>query len=215
MTSDEQLTRDIGYELGHDTRVDAVHLHVAVQDGAAVLSGSAPNLASKQAALAAARRVTGVRRVFDGIAVDTSLDGPADGEIAERVRAILALDAAVPPGAIEVDVAEGRVTLTGSVDWGYQREAARSAAARISGAVAVLDRIEVAGPPSVSDIRGRILAALEHLVESETSALTIEIEQGVVRLAGSLDGAACREAAVQATRTAPGVVSVENELEAS
>lgn len=215
MADDARLKRDVLYELDHDARVGAAHLHVTVSDGVAVVSGSLPNLTAKQAALAAARRVPALRRAFDGIAIDPALGSPTDAEIAERVRAILMLDAAVPAGVLDVAVAEGRVTLSGAVDWGYQREAARSAAARIGGVTHVVDRIEVSGPPSVADLRGRILAALEQLVEAEAAAIDIEIEAGVVRLRGALDGAACRKAAEQAARAAPGVVRVENLLNAA
>ena len=213
-TSDDQLTRNIRYELEHDARVDAAHLHIAVTEGVAVLSGSAPNLAARQAAKAAAGRVGGLRRIFDAIAIDEALVPPSDAEIANRVQAILRLDAAIPADAIAVEVQNRVVTLLGTVDWPYQREAARSAAARIAGVARVGDRIKVSGPPSVADLRGRILAALERLVETEAAALEIEVRDGVVRLTGTLDGAAARAAAEEAAKAAPGVIEIRNNLRA-
>lgn len=212
--SDDQLARNIRYELDHDSRVDAAHLRVSVNDGVAVLSGSAPNLAAKQAAHAAACRVADLHSVCDGILIDAALAPPGDAEIADRVQAILGLDAAVPPGAICVEVAKGTVVLLGSVDWPYQRDAARSAAGRIAGVTQVADRIVVTGPPSVPDLRGRILAALERLVGTETAALDIQVSDGIVQLRGTLDGAQARAVAAEAVKAAPGVLEVRNQLEA-
>ncbi|MCW3846014.1 BON domain-containing protein [Sphingomonas sp. LB-2] len=209
---DAQLLRDVRRELGSDHSIDASAIHVAVQDGVVVLSGSVANVGAREAAASAARRVPDVRRVFEKISVrpvDPALD---DAAIAARVHAILDLDAAVPTGAVDVAVDKGFVTLTGEVDWPYEREAARSATSRIAGVTGVACRIETRGPPSVADLRGRILAALEGLVEAQAAAIEIAVEDGVVQLAGMLGGTACRDAAERAVREAPGVRSVESHL---
>ena len=82
---DDQLVRDVRRALGSDHSIDSAAIHVSVQDGVAVLSGSVANSAAKEAATAAARRVPGIRRVFETIALrpaDPSLD---DCVIAQRV----------------------------------------------------------------------------------------------------------------------------------
>ncbi len=210
--TDQQLLRDVRQELGSDPAVDTVAIHVAVQDAVVVLSGSVANLATRHAAVTGARRVPGVRRVFESITVkpaDPTLD---DAAIAARVRAILDLDAAVPEDAVDVAVDNGLVSLTGEVDWPYEREAARTAAARIAGVTGVACRIEARGPPSVADLRGRILAALEGTIEAEAAGLEIAIEDGVVRIDGTLCGAAHRDAAERAVGEAPGVARVESNI---
>lgn len=212
LPTDPQLLRDVRQELAGDRAVDAAAIHVAVQDAVAVLSGSVANAAAKQAAVVAARRVPGVRRVFDSIAVKAADPAFDDAAIARRVSAILALDAAVPDDGVAAAVDHGFVTLSGEVDWPYQREAARSAAARIAGVVGVTCRIETRGPPSAADLRGRILAALEGAVEAETAGLEIAVDHGVVQLDGALAGASHRDAAERAVREAPGVIRVENHL---
>lgn len=212
--TDPQLLRDVRQELGSDRAVDAAAIHVAVQDAVVVLSGSVANAAAKEAAVIAGRRVPGIRRVFESIVVKPADHALDDTAIANRVRAILELDAAVPCDGAIVAVDKGQVTLTGEVDWPYEREAARTAAARIAGVVGVTRKIEARGPPSVADLRGRILAVLEGAVEAEAAGLEIAVDQGVVQLGGALAGASHRDAAERAVREAPGVIRVENHLTA-
>ena len=56
-----------------------------------------------------------------------------DMDIAADIRSALALDYQVPDDRISVSVVDGHMTLTGNVDWYYQRDAAEEDAAMIQG----------------------------------------------------------------------------------
>ena len=117
-----QLRRDILDELEYEPSVDAAHIGVAVDKGVVTLTGHVAKYAEKQAALAAVRRIQGVRAIADEIKVRYPSDKKtSDDEIAKRAIDILGWDTMVPSGSIQVMVRDGWVTLTGTVDWYYQK----------------------------------------------------------------------------------------------
>jgi osmotically-inducible protein OsmY len=125
--SDLTLRQDIVDELEFEPRVDAANIGVAVTKGVVTLTGHVSSYAQKIAAEAAARRVKGVRAIAQEIEVRFPFEKKdADDEIAKRVVDILQWDSMVPDEAIQVSVQRGWITLTGTVDWQYQRMAAEA-----------------------------------------------------------------------------------------
>lgn len=212
MDDDPQLLRNVRDELDWDRAVDHTAVHVIVQDGVAILSGSVASYASKVAAEKAARRAFGIKGVFDGITVRPEDPDATDAAVAQRVAAMLDLDALVPRGTVSVAVERGHATLTGAVQWDYQREAARTGAARVRGVTGVTCLVQVHGTPSLTDIRGRIVTALEHAAESDADAIHIELDGGRVRLSGRVATRREREIAEDAVRGAPGVTQVDDQI---
>ena len=120
-----QLRQDILDELEFEPSVSAAHIGVAVEAGVATLSGHVGSYAEKLAAVAATRRVRGVKAIADEIEVRYAIDKKTgDDEIAKRAVDILDWDTMVPSGSIQVMVRGGWVTLSGNVDWFYQKKAA-------------------------------------------------------------------------------------------
>jgi osmotically-inducible protein OsmY len=111
-------------ELDWDPKVDANSLGVNAKDGSIVLTGSVSSHAEKLAAVKAAERVYGVRAVAAEITVElpgASVEG--DAEIAETIARQLHWNTVVPE-TVTADVENGFVTLRGTVEWAYQRDAA-------------------------------------------------------------------------------------------
>lgn len=212
MQEDEQLLRNVRDELGWDPAVDHGAIHVVVQDGVVILSGTVTSHAAKLAAEKAAHGAFGIRGVFDGITVGNDPEA-TDEAILARVRAMLELDAAVPAHTLEAAVENGHATLSGTVDWEYQREAARSAAGRVRGVTGVTTHVQVSGIPSIADIRGRVVTALQQAAEADAATIRIELDGSTVRLEGTLPSAHERDIAEAAARAAPGVADVEDRIE--
>jgi osmotically-inducible protein OsmY len=144
--SDYQVQRDVLGELTWDTLVHETEVGVEVDGGIVTLTGTVSSWTKKQAAVAAAHRVAGVRDVADDIAV-ASPDGPrSDTDIARAVRRALGLDVVVPEAKIQSTVAQGVVTLTGQVTSGGQRDAAVRAVRNHGGVVAVRDGLRIEPP---------------------------------------------------------------------
>ena len=123
--SELPLRQDILDELEFEPSVDAAHVGVAVESGVVTLSGHVASYAEKLAAVTATRRIRGVRAIADEIEVRYPSDKKIpDDEIAKRTIDILEWDTVVPSAAVQVIVRDGWVTLTGTVDWQYQKKAA-------------------------------------------------------------------------------------------
>src|SRR5215831_13124359 len=122
MTTDEKLQADVLEELAWEPRVDAAHIGVTAKNGVVTLLGHVASFPEKYAAELAARRVRGVRAIAQELEVHLpDHKKRADDEIAGRAVALLQWDASVPAERIQVKVERGYVTLTGEVDWNYQR----------------------------------------------------------------------------------------------
>ena len=125
MNNDHKLKTDILAELTWEPGVNADHIGVTANDGVVTLSGHVNSFWQKQVAEAAAGRVQGVKAIAEEIEVRLPLHCKRnDDEIAAAALNRLAWDTSVPKDAVLVKVEKGFVTLTGQVDWHFQRESA-------------------------------------------------------------------------------------------
>lgn len=213
MKTDSQLQQDVMAELEFEPSVDHADIGVAVMDGVVTLSGFVKSFAEKMAAERAARRVRGVHAIAEEIKVRYPSDKKtSDPEIAKRILDLFKWDALIPDDKITVKVENGWVTLTGTVDWFYQGEAARKAAGKISGVTGVSNLTEVRERPRVGDIRDRISAAFKRSADIDASTVTVTTDGGKVTLGGKVRAWNERRLAEQAAWAAPGVTKVEDNI---
>lgn len=213
MSDDLILQQMVIDELMYDPRVDAAHIGVSIRDGVVSLSGHVASFAEKQAAEQAVRRVKGVRAVAQELAVALPADKrTADDEIAARAVRILDWDVLIPPRSIDVKVEHGIVTLSGTVNWGFERTEAEDDVRKLGGVVSVLNDIRVRPRVADEDVRGAIRAALERHAELEASRITVAVEDGKVVLSGTTESWGERQELERAAWSAPGVTEVENHV---
>jgi osmotically-inducible protein OsmY len=213
MRSDTELRDDVVDELAWEPAVDAEHLAVICRDGVVTLSGHVASYAAKTAAERAARRVKGVRAIAMEIDVHLPSDKKtADDEIAARAVKILQWDATLPADRIQVEVEEGIVTLTGTVDWGYQRNEAERDIRKLTGVKGIVNGLNVEPPARASGVHDRILGALKRNAEIGASHIKVTSFEGRVVLSGTVSSWVEREAAERAAWSAPGVISVEDNI---
>ena len=175
----EQLRQSVIEELEFDPSIDAAGIGVAVENGVVTLSGHVHSYAAKLAAERAARRVRGVRAIAQEIEVRYPSDKKtADDEIAKRAVAILQWDAMSLPGAVKITVQKGWVTLSGEVDWQYQRTAAEQVVRRLSGVTGVINNIVIKRTVYVADIKQKIENALARHAKIEVQAIRITVHDG-------------------------------------
>ena len=213
MVHDDVLKRDVTDELDWEPSLDAAHIGVACRDGVVTLSGHVESYAEKAAAERAVRRVRGVKAIAMEIDVRLPWDKKtADDEIAARAVKLLGWDVAVPDERIEVEVEGGVVTLSGAVDWRYQRANAEADIRKLTGVTGVINRITVAPSARAPDVRGEIQKAFRRNAEFDASNVTVTVLDGKVILGGKVNAWIERELAERAAWSAPGVVAVEDHI---
>lgn len=214
MKTDAHIKADVTDELAWDPAVNATGIGVAVKDGVVTLTGHLDSYAEKHAVERAVHRVAGVR----GIAVEldvrlTAQHKRSDSDIAQAAATALQLNSLVPDEKIQVLVENGRVTLTGEVDWSYQLASAEQCVRPLAGVRGLSNRITIKSRASSKDVGAQISAALTRQAEREAKHITVEVEGSVVTLWGKVHSLAEREAAVGAAFSARGVSRVVDKLE--
>jgi len=210
---DLTLQRDVIDELEWEPAVNAEHIGVTARDGVVALTGHVESFAEKLAAEKAALRVKGVRALAQNIEVKLPTSKKtADDEIAARGIKMLEWDVLVPSNRISVKVDHGVVTLSGDVDWFYQRDEAERDVWRLSGVRDVVNMVKVRPHAQPTDVEDRIRRALERSADLEASHITASVKEGTVTLRGTVGAWIERETAERAARAAPGVVTVKNEI---
>ncbi len=218
MPDDQTLQALVMEELEWEPSFDAAHVGVAAKDGVVTLSGFVDSYAAKAAAEGAASRVRGVKAIAEEIEVRLAQDHKrSDPEIAERAVRILAWDVEVPADRIQVKVEHGLVTLTGEVEYFFQKASAEADVRRLGGVRGVVNLVRVApGAPRTTDpvaVRQKIESALRRNAEVEATHILIGVEGGRVTLRGSVKTWWERQVAETAARSAPGVLEVSDEIE--
>ena len=126
MKTDSQVQRDVMTELQWEPTLHAAEIGVAVKDGVVTLSGHVDSYTKGWAAERAANRVSGVKAVAEEITV--KLPDPyrrADADIARSATNVLERHFLVPHDRVKATVQGGRITLSGDVDWYYQKRMRR------------------------------------------------------------------------------------------
>jgi len=213
MSSDLQLRQDVLDELEFEPSVNAAHIGVTANHGVITLTGFVTSYAEKTMAERAARRVKGVKAIAEEIEVRLPSDTKrADDEIAARAVDILRWQVGVPADRIKVKVEKGVVSLTGEVEWQFQKTEADHVVHKLSGVADVVNQIRVASPVHAFEVKEKIEKALQRSAELEASRITVETEGGRVILKGRVRAWYERDIAERAAWSAPGVTEVQDRL---
>lgn len=212
--TDAMLRQRVIDEIEFEPRVEGQHIAVMAERGVVTLTGHVASIAERMYAVEAARRVRGVRAIADDIEVRLpTAPKTADDQIARRAADILDWDIHVPPRAIGVVVENGWVTLSGTVNWKFQRSAAEADIHKLTGVRGVSNHVQVRPGIDAANLKERIEAALKRRAEVEAGGVRVSIEGGNrVVLEGSVDSFRERLAAEDAAWSAPGVADVDDRL---
>jgi osmotically-inducible protein OsmY len=120
----------------------------------------------------------------------------------------------VPKDSVNVLVQDGWVTLSGRVDWYYNKSAAEDDVRKLSGVRGVTNKITIRQPSvDSSNVKSKIESALRRHAEIEANAIRVTVQNGnKVELEGKVDNWDERRAVENAAWSAAGVASVEDRL---
>jgi osmotically-inducible protein OsmY len=209
--TDEQIQTEVLAELKWDARVQPNEIGVAVKNGIVTLTGWIDSYTKKLAAEEAAHRVRGVKAVANNIEIRLPMER-TDADIAAAAVHALEWDASLPTDKIRVTVANGWVTLTGKVEWGYQKEEAERCVRRLTGVKGVTNLIIVQPSLTPSELKKKIEEALVSSAQLDAERITVEVRGSKIVLKGTVRSWAERLEAERAAWSAPGITEVENRI---
>jgi osmotically-inducible protein OsmY len=238
--SDEALAEQVEIVLDRDAALQGSDIEVkSVNGGVVVLAGEAKTLSAHQRAIRDARAVPGVRQVASEI---RSPDTLADAEIWEdgkepaagagfqaaasdawlttKVKVQLMAEPGLSPLAVHVDTRDGVVTLFGTVSTAQLRDRAATQAKSVSGVRAVENDLQVV--PEVAaerveaqddELKEAVAQRLDARESLDDADIEVGVENGVVRLTGTVASQTDRLTALTVARGTKGVGSVLDGLE--
>lgn len=211
--TDIEIRQDVLDELDWDPDLIPCEIGVAVKEGVVTLTGWTDSYLHRESAQDATFRVLGVRAVANELEVRLpSTAERTDADLARAALDALHWDAAIPTGNIDLMVRKGRVTLTGTVEWHFQREAAERVVRRLAGVRDVNNHLTVQIHPMPSDVQTRIEQALIRSAEVDAKRINVAIRGTVAVLTGTVRTYAEKRAAQRSALAAPGVTAVENHI---
>ena len=208
MKTDSQLQQDVMAELKWEPAVHAAQIGVEVKHGVVTLDGAVSSYTEKWNAERAAQRVQGVK----ALAVELKVQLPefgrrTDTDIAESAQNILSWTSSLPTDAVKVQVEGGWLTLSGDVEWQFQRQDAADGVRHLLGVTGISNQIGIKPPLSATVVKADIEAALQRRAVADAKTIHVDVHGTDVTLTGTVHSWGERELA---TRSAWGTAGVRN-----
>lgn len=213
MKTDANLKQDVIAELSWEPSINAAQIGVEVKDGIVTLVAHVDSHVEKLEAGRAAQRVMGVKAL--AVEMDVKLPGSSkrsDADIARAAEGALQWARYTLGDNVKVMVEGGWVTLTGEVNWEYQRRSAASAVRYLMGVTGVSDQITINPRVSQSAAKSDIEAALKRRAHSDAQKISVDANGADVTLSGAVHSWSERDLAKQSAWSAPGVRNVVDNM---
>jgi osmotically-inducible protein OsmY len=207
---DQHLRDAVLHQLEWDPEVDASAVGVTAKDGVVTLTGFVDTYSGKLSAERIAKRVKGTRAVANDITVRLLVER-TDADIASDAARALTSDPALAD-RVQAAVHNGHVTLTGTVDWLYQKHAAEKMIRRVRGMRGVFNHITVRPRAVERDVQHRIVRALHRTADIDARRISVVVTEDTATLTGTVTTWSERDAAERAAGAAPGIRCVQNEI---
>jgi osmotically-inducible protein OsmY len=212
MTNNE-LKQHVQSALDWEPSVDATDIGVSVDEGVVTLRGNVGSYMEKLMAERVVLRVYGVKALANDLVVHVASGYErTDTEIAQAALAALKWITTVPSDRVTVTVKGGQLTLNGTLDWQYQKDAAARAVRDLTGVTGVTNYIIVQPRVKSIDVRDKIEAAFKRSAQIDARRINVNAQDGKVILSGNVHSWAERQEAEHATWAAPGVTQVDDRL---
>jgi osmotically-inducible protein OsmY len=211
--TDRELKQHVEHALDWEPSVDASEIGVSVDAGVVTLRGDVGSYATKAAAERVALRVYGVKAVANDLTVRLVTGYERnDTDIAQAVVTALTWNTVIPPNRVTAAVSDGWVTLKGTLDWQYQREAAARAVRDLTGVKGVTNGITLKPQVYAGDVQAKIEAAFKRSAEIDARRVHVTAMDDTVILSGHVRSFAERQEAERVAWAAPGVSRVDDRI---
>lgn len=213
MKTDSQLQQDVMAELKWEPSVHAAQIGVEVKDGVVTLAGEVSSYVEKWNAERAAQRVSGVKALAVEMKVKLSQLGKrTDADIAESAKNVLSWTSSIPERAVNVMVEDGWLTLSGDVQWQYQRQDAADRVRYLVGVTGISNQIAIKPSLSATVVKSDIEAALKRRAVADAKTISVDVKGADVTLTGTVHSWAERDLATRSAWGSAGVRKVVDKL---
>lgn len=211
--TDRDLQQNVQNALDWEPSIESTEIGVSVDNGIVTLRGDVHSYAEKSAAERVALRVYGTKAVANDINIRLiSRYERTDTEIAQAAVSALKWNTMVPADKVNLAVSNGWITLTGTVDWQYQRHAAERTVRDLMGVKGVTNNITLKPHVQAGDVQSKIEAAFKRSAEIDARRVNVTASDGKIILSGNVRSWAERQEAERAAWAAPGVTRVEDRI---
>jgi osmotically-inducible protein OsmY len=206
---DEEITDAVGLELLLDEGVSSHLIDVKTEEGIVTLSGTVDNVLAKERATRIAEMIRGVRSVVNTIEVDPV--ERKDSDIRKDIERALLLDPAADSYEVGVEVDDGTVTLTGTVDSWAEKRLSAHVAKGVKGVKEVQNDISIEYETDRTDaeIKNEVERQLEVNPMIDDGLIEVKVEDRKVMLSGTV-GSAMEKTRAFNTSWVAGVIEVED-----
>jgi osmotically-inducible protein OsmY len=215
MKTNEELQKDVQNAIRWEPLLHAAEIGVSVKDGVVTLTGNVDSYTKKTEAENATKNILGVKVVVEEIKVkfDSSYAKKDDGDIADEILNAYKWNWQVPKDKVKVKVENGWVTLDGEVTWNYQKTAAKDAVNKLLGVTGVANNITIKSETHDAVEKENIENALNRNWSLGHEDINVKVFNHKVTLTGSVGSWYQKDEAARIAWNAPGVWTVDNELE--
>lgn len=213
MKSDIELQRDVMDEILWDPILHAAEIGVIVKQGVVTLVGSVKNYAEKIAAENAAKRVKEVNAVVMDVNIRMANESRrTDKDLTKAALNALKWSSFVPEDRIKLKIENGWITISGEVEWQFQKESATSAVEHLVGVRGVSNFIKVRPVLNTILVKDVIKKALERSADIDADKIDIKLSGGKILLTGKVRSWGERKEVERAVWATPGVIDVNDQL---
>lgn len=213
MSHDDQLQKAVLAELKWEPSITAAHIGVTAENGTVTLTGHVESYGQKHAAEMATGRVKCVKAIAEEIKVRLLFEIKRDdADIATAAIDRLAWDTGTPRDAVKVKVEQGWITLTGEVNWHFQKDAAEREVRNLLGVLGISNTITVKPHVDTAHLQDDIQHVLHRSIFFQPENVHVSAEGGRVKLIGTVSSWQERRTAASTAWAARGATSVESDL---
>jgi osmotically-inducible protein OsmY len=189
-------------------------IEVFVEDGEVTLVGNVDSYMEKRYAETDVRSVPGVSAVENRLVVVRQISEIDDGYLERAVREALANHADIDAYDITIEVKDGVVTLSGTVDSIWEKAKAETLVSALVGVRGIENKMAVVPSDSILDetIAENIVYAIDRKAVVDVEDVDVKVVGGVVTLSGSVPSRIARDAVYRSALYTFGVIEIRDEL---